>query len=94
MDVVFDRAKDAANRRKHGISLQAAARFDIDSALFLPNDLLPYGEVRYNAIGWIGAKLHYLTFTVRGTTPADTTLRAISLRKATKREERLYAEET
>jgi hypothetical protein len=89
MDVAFDRAKDAANRRKHGISLQAAAQFDIVSALFLP-----YGEVRYNAIGWIGAKLHYLTFTVRGTTPADTTLRAISLRKATKREERLYAEET
>ena len=93
MDVVFDRAKDLANRRKHGISLQAAERFDIDSAVFLPNDL-PYGEIRYNAIGWIGAKLHYLTFTVLGTIPADTTLRAISLRKATKHEERLYAEET
>lgn len=88
MDVTFDRAKDASNQRKHGISLREAERFDIDSALFTEDTSQPYGEVRYNAVGWIGAALHYLTFTIRGTK-----VRAISLRKATKQEEKLYAEE-
>jgi uncharacterized protein len=47
-----------------------------------------YGEVRYNAIGWLDANLYYMTFTFTGGI-----CRVISLRKADKQEHRFYAEE-
>ncbi|HEV2577303.1 MAG TPA: BrnT family toxin [Acidobacteriaceae bacterium] len=87
MDVGFDRAKDAINRRKHGVSLQAAERFDLDTALFVLDDSQDYGEQRYNAIGWIEGTLHVLTFTIR-----QQQVRAISLRRATRQEQKQYAE--
>ena len=35
----------------------------MDSALVDVDDSQDYGEDRYNAIGWLDANLHYLTFT-------------------------------
>jgi hypothetical protein len=88
MEIVFDRAKDVTNKRKHGISLQAAERFDVDTALYDLDNSQDYGEPRYNAIGWVEGTLHALTFTVR-----QQRIRVISLRKATKQEQRRYAKE-
>ena len=48
-----------------------------------------YGEVRYNAIGWLDALLHTLTFTQDGEA-----IHAISLRKATRQEQKTYDEES
>jgi len=45
-----------------------------------------YQEVRFQAIGFIGDRLHVLVFTPRGKVT-----RVISLRKANRREERHYA---
>ena len=88
MAVVFDPHKDQSNLRKHGISLQRAEDFDFASAFYDVDDSQDYGEVRYNAIGWIAATLYTLSFTQQ-----DSTTRPISLRKATRHERELYAEE-
>ena len=86
MDVEFDPTKDAENIRKHGISLRHAEDFDFDAANFDIDDSQDYGEVRWNGVGFLGARLYSLTFTeVR-----DGVIRAISLRKATTPERRRY----
>ena len=88
MKVTFDPAKDAANVRKHGISLKRAEDFDFDAACFDIDDSQNYGEERWNGIGFLDAALHTLTFTDHGEE-----LRAISLRKADAEERERYAEE-
>ncbi len=86
-DVVFDAAKDVKNKLKHGISLSEAGKVDISSALTLFDDREDYGEIRYTSVGFLGSELFVLVYTLRGDV-----LRAISLRKATKREQIKYAE--
>ncbi len=85
MVVGYTPSKNAKNIKKHGISLARAADFSAD--LVDIDDSQDYGEIRYNAIGWIDAGLYTLTFTVRGGVT-----HAISLRKATKPERTYYAE--
>lgn len=85
MNIEFDPAKNQRNIEKHGISLLDAQAFDFASALIAADNRFDYGEQRYNAIGWQNGRLHVLTFTLRGEN-----LRAISLRKANKREVAKY----
>ncbi|MEO6923794.1 MAG: BrnT family toxin [Bryocella sp.] len=88
MKVTFHAEKNAINQSKHSISLVRAADFDFDAALYAVDDSHNYGEVRINALGFINAALHVLVFSPRG----EDSIRAISLRRATKQEHRLYAE--
>ena len=85
--VLFDRAKDRINKRKHGISLSRASDFDFEAASFVVDDREDYGEVRVRALGFLDARLYALVFTQEGAN-----VRAISLRKATKYEEDEYEE--
>ena len=85
MIIEFDHVKDATNRQKHSLSLAEAARLDLDQATVVPDGRFDYGEVRFQAYGVLDGRLHVLAFTTRGIT-----LRAISFRKANKREERRY----
>ena len=87
MRVEFDPAKDTINRAKHGISLEAAADFDWDTALEREDDRFDYGEVRFVAIGHIDGRLHVMVFTEGSD---DDTVRIISLRVAEKHEARFY----
>lgn len=87
MEVIYTAAKDRQNLQKHGISLKQAEEFDVDTALFAVDDSQDYGETRYNAIGWIDARLYALTFR-----QDEERIRVISLRKATKEECKRYAE--
>jgi uncharacterized DUF497 family protein len=89
MDIEFELAKDAINRRQHRLSRAAAGLFDFERALLKTDTRKRYGETRYIAYGPIGPRLHCLVFTMRGDT-----LRAISLRKANSREVRDYEQET
>lgn len=89
MKIEFDPDKDVANRRKHGLSLADAERMDFDAAIYAPDDRYDYGEERMQTLGLIGGRLHMLVFTMRGDV-----LRAISLRKANRREAKLYDEKT
>lgn len=81
----FDTGKDAENARKHGISLEAAADFEFESAVVAIDDRHAYGKRREVATGYLGDRLHVLVFTWRGDT-----LRVISLRKANGREIKAY----
>lgn len=87
MEIEFDADKDAENQRKHGLSLTEAGRMDFDTAIIVPDRRYAYGEDRFQALGWIGDRLHMLAFTMRGNV-----LRAISLRKANARERKRYDE--
>ena len=81
MAVAFDPDKDARNIAKHGISLARAEEMDMSAALVGEDDRFDYGERRYIAFGDIDDALHCLIFTFRGSR-----VRAISLRKANKKE--------
>lgn len=81
MDIEFDSVKDAANIRKHRLSLadagvRLAGPHNVDR-----DDRADYGEERMIATGEIGGRLHVCVYTLRGPT-----CRIISLRKANRRE--------
>ncbi|CAM3188181.1 hypothetical protein SAMN04488021_1204 [Paracoccus aminovorans] len=84
MRIEFDPAKDEINIAKHGVSLVRAAELEI--LAFIEDDRNDYGETRYRAWGLIDGKAHCLAFTDR-----NGTLRAISLRRAHKKEMDRYA---
>jgi len=86
MWIEFDPDKDVVNRAKHGISLGDAALLDWDTASVWADDRFDYGEARMSCLGYIDNRLYYLAFVDRGNIR-----RIISLRKANKREESLYA---
>ncbi len=80
-----DEAKRQSNAQKHGIDFAAVEAFDWESALVERSDR--GGEVRYVPIGSIDVRLHCIIFTERWTR-----IRVISLRRASRREERRYAQ--
>ena len=73
--------------RKHGVSLRRAEDFDMTSAAIEADLRENYGEDRFNAVGFVEDVLYSLTFTMRGHA-----VRAISFRKANRREEKNYVE--
>ncbi len=89
MEFDWDDNKDRRNRTKHGISLAAAKDFDWVTALRIPDIRKEYGEMRYVALGYIDQRLHVCVYTER-----TGTFRIISLRKANKKEEAIYEDET
>lgn len=90
MPIAFDPDKDAENRRKHGMSLADANRFDWDNAVIDEDRSEAYGEARFRALSFVGLTLCVLIFTTNDDAQED---RAISLRKATKPEEREWDEQ-
>lgn len=87
MEIEFDPFKNLANLAKHGVSMAEADGFEWNESLVRADDRYEYGERRMSALGYIGNRLHVVVFVDR-----DGVRRIISLRKANKREERIYAE--
>jgi len=85
MQIEYDLNKDAINRSKHSISLADAVQFDWNTAHIEPDERFDYGEMRFQATGYIGERLHFMAFCLR-----DGKTRVISLRKANKREFKNY----
>jgi len=83
--IEFDPAKDALNRRKHGVSLALAARFEWDTAQIEEDTRFEYGEQRFKATGLIGGGVHILIYCY-----GDEATRIISLRPAEKQETKRY----
>jgi len=81
MEIEFDPLKDEANRKKHGISLAAAADMDLSQAKVIEDRRFDYGEARFLAYAPINGRLHVLYYTVR-----RQLIRPIGLRKANRRE--------
>ncbi|WP_295991069.1 BrnT family toxin [Rugamonas sp.] len=87
--ITFDPRKDQLNRRKHGISLAQARRFDWAHADYWMDMRHHYGESRECAAGSIGQRLYVVVFVWR-----NGMRRIISLRKANDREEKRYVKNT
>ena len=88
MRIVWDRAKSAANQRKHDVSFEDASRLLAREGGFLEiyDDLHSVREDRFIAIGWVRRRLIVVVFAE----PDDDELRIISARVATKAEQRIY----
>jgi hypothetical protein len=84
----WDEDKRSANLRKHGVDFALAEGFDWEHSIVFEDTREAYYERRWVAFAPIGDRLFALVFTMRG----DVT-RVISLREATKKERKLYAQE-
>ncbi len=86
MVIEFDAAKDASNRRKHGVSLAVADGFNWATVLTLPART-EHSELRHRVIGEVDRTVYAAIVTERGAR-----MRIISVRPANRKERRLYAE--
>jgi uncharacterized DUF497 family protein len=81
--VTFDPDKEARNLAKHGISLARFADLRDRFAFYSPRA----GEARWLALGFLDGVLHAAIYTERGEDE-----RVISLRPASRRERKVYAD--
>lgn len=97
MKVVFtwDPAKAAANRRKHGVGFEDAARVFDDPLHLTVQDRVENNEQRWQTVGRVhGAVILLVAHNVvmeDGPEPVET-IRIISARAATRRERKYYAD--
>ena len=87
MQIEFDPAKDATNRKKHGVSLILAVELDWEAALVWVDDRFDYDETRMIALAPKTKILYFVAFVDRGDVR-----RIISLRRANRREVKHYVE--
>ncbi|MBV8605576.1 MAG: BrnT family toxin [Pelomonas sp.] len=85
--IVFDPAKDAVNRIKHGVSLSLAAELDWDAALVWIDERFEYDELRMIALAPRTNIVYHVAFVERGEA-----CRIISLRRANRREVAHYVQ--
>jgi hypothetical protein len=85
IEIVFDPAKDRANRAKHGVSLARAAQLFAGRHVDQIDETMNYGEERWNATGMVDGNFLTCAYTARGRSR-----RIISLRRATRREIKTY----
>jgi uncharacterized DUF497 family protein len=83
----WDEAKRRSNLAKHGVDFAIAERFDFVAAIIEEDESEAYGEQRQIATGRIDDTIYVYVYTLRGEED-----HAISLRRATPRERRRYAE--
>ena len=89
MNISYDPGKNEKNIAERGISFERAAEFEWSNALIVEDTRKDYGESRFQALGFIGKRLHVLVFT-----PRAGQVHVISLRKANKREVKRYEAQT
>ena len=89
VEIRYDPKKNAKNIAKRGLSFDRVAEFDFLSATIEVDDRVDYGETRLVSVGFLNERLHVLCFVETG---ADE-IRVISFRKASKSEERKYAQD-
>ena len=87
----WDANKNRANRRKHGISFEMAAKVFIDPNAIMRFDLNDR-EQRWQTIGCVEDSLIVLVSHTLKSDDRGELIRIISARKATRRERRLYEE--
>jgi len=90
MQVEFDPVKASVNLKKHGVSFGEAAGSLLDPSALVREDEDAEGEMRFVLVGMSGeGRLLTVCYTLRD---EEETIRLISARPATRREERQYAE--
>lgn len=89
MKIEFDRKKAASNMKKHGVPFDEAASCMLDPLALVRDDPDVGGEVRFVLVRMSHAgRLLTMCYTLRD----EEVVRLISARKATKKEERYYAQ--
>ena len=81
----WDERKNEANIEEGRLGFAAIEDFEWETAVITPSPRS--GETRWAAIGYIKDRLHYVVYTPRGCR-----IRIISLRRASRQEERFYAQ--
>jgi len=89
VSISYDPDKNKKNIAERGISFERAAEFEWSSALIVEDSRKDYGELRFQALGFIDKRLHALVFT-----PRAGQVHVISLRKANNREVKRYETQT
>ena len=84
----WDERKNKANLTKHGIDFDAVWEMDWPNAVQNVDGRHEYGEIRVSALLMRDERLYSCVYT-----PRDGNRRIISLRKANRKEERIYAQE-
>ncbi len=87
-ELSWNEAKRQNNIKKHGVDFKIIVDFDWKTALILEDTRYDCGECRYQALGYVGDRLHVLAFT-----PRDSVVHIISLRKANHREVNAYEQQ-
>jgi uncharacterized DUF497 family protein len=85
MDISYSASKSEMNIARRDLSFESASLFDMSGALIIEDTRQEYSEHRFQALGFIGDRLHMLVFT-----PRDDKVHVISLRKANPREVQRY----
>ena len=89
-EISFDPSKSEANIRERGLPFSLVKdEFDWATALIGEDTRKDYGERRYEALGFVGQRLHVVVYA-----PAGNSVRVISFRKANKREVKKYGKTT
>ena len=87
LEIDYDPAKNEANIRLRGLPFSLVGdEFEWASAWVVEDTRRDYGERRFRAFGYIGARLHAVVYTLRAGA-----MHVISLRRVNRREERRYA---
>jgi len=87
--ITFDPAKNEPNIADRGLSFERVQEMEWDTALLAEDERRDYGETRIRVFGLLDGRLHIAVVTPRGVD-----LRVISLRKASRKEESWYDDET
>jgi uncharacterized DUF497 family protein len=90
MVFAWDETKNRINRRKHGISFEAAARIFEDPDVVSYRDRVVDEEQRWRSIGCAGAIAILLVVHTSEEQYGEEEIRIVSARKATPRERTLY----
>ena len=85
MEFTWDEAKRQSNLRKHGLDFADASDVFATITLTFEDDRFDYGEQRFITVGMLRSIVVVIAHTER-----DETIRVISMRKATKNEQRRY----
>ena len=89
-EISFDPAKNEANMRERGLPFSLVKdEFDWGTALIGEDTRKDYGERRYEALGYVGQRLHVVVYA-----RVANSVRVISFRKANRRETRKYGKAT
>ena len=89
MSISYDPDKNDKNIAERGISFERAAEFEWSSALIVEDIRKDYGESRFQALGFIGKRLHVLVVA-----PRAGKVHVMSPRKANRREVKRYEAQT
>lgn len=90
MQFTWDERKNRANRRKHGVSFEAATLVFGDPFVIFEQDREVDGEARWQAIGKVNEQILVLVAHAYEEYEIEETIRIISARRTTPREEEAY----